>query len=188
VSPATLRAQAHAELFKSFQTYDPSRGTQPTTHIWNNLQHISRIATESLTSGHIPEARNLKRSTYTTVKTNLADQLGYEPSVDEIADELKWDREEVGRMESELGGEVTASGAKFDFYGNATTQEGGDKALADYLYNDLSGPDKTIFEHTFGYGGKPILNNKGIAKRLNISEMAVGRSKKRMANKIKEYR
>ena len=43
VSPATLRAQATTQLIKAFNSYDPNRGTQPTTHIWNNLQKIQRL-------------------------------------------------------------------------------------------------------------------------------------------------
>lgn len=188
VAPATLKAQAHAQLFKAFSTYDPDKGAEPTTHIWNNLQRVTRTAFESLMSGHIPENRNLKRATYTTVKANLEDRLGYEPNTEQMADELKWDRTEVARMESELGGEIAASSAAFDFYGNMNAQESGDKALADYLYHELEGRDKTIFEHTFGYAGKPVLNNKAIAAKLGVSEMAVGRAKKRMSEKIRSYR
>jgi len=188
VAPATLRAQAHTQLFKAFQTYKPEMGTQPTTHIWNNLQKVTRTAMESQMSGHIPEHRNLKKASYTTVKANLEDRLGYEPNTDQMSDELGWGKEEVARMEHELGGETTASNAAFDFYGNSTTEESSDKILTDYLYNELDGKDKTIFEHTFGYGGKPVLSNKEIAKKLNTNEMFVHRAKKRMSQKIQSYR
>jgi len=98
VAPATLRAQATSQLIKAFKSYDANKGAQPTTHIWNNLQKVQRIAAESQISGHIPENRNLKRSTFTIVRDNLTDRLGYEPSVSEMADELGWNEKEVGRM------------------------------------------------------------------------------------------
>jgi DNA-directed RNA polymerase specialized sigma subunit len=188
VSPATLRAQAHAQLFKSFKNYDPDKGAAPSTHIWNNLQKITRTAMESQMSGHIPEYRNLKRSSYMTVKQNLIDRQGYEPNTAQMADELGWSQKEVGRMENELGGEITASKAEFDFYGNSTTGESTDKILSDYLYHELNDKEKVIFEHTFGYGGKKILNNKELAKRLNTNEMAIHRMKKKMSKQIQEYR
>lgn len=188
VSPATLRAQAHTQLFKALKTYKPDMGAQPTTHIWNNLQKITRTAVESQISGHIPEHRNLKKATYTTTKMNLEDRLGYEPSIDQMSDELGWNKEEIGRMENELGGETTASNAAFDFYGNSTTGESEDKILTDYLYQELQDRDKVIFEHTFGYGGKPILNNKQIALKLHTNEMAIHRAKKKMSEKIQSYR
>ena len=188
VSPTTLRAQATTQLIKALKSYRTDRGAQPTTHIWNQMQKVQRSATESLTSGHAPEYRNIKRSTFVTVRDNLTDRLGYEPNNDEMADELGWNRNEVSRMNSELGGEVTASKAEFDFYGNSLQMESKDRMLADYLYHELSGKDKAIFEYTFGVGGKPKLNNKQIASKLRTNEMSIHRAKKAMSSKIKEYR
>lgn len=188
VSPTTLRSQATTQLIKAFKSYRPDRGTQPATHVWNQMQKVQRVATESLTSGHMPEYRNIKRSTFVNVRDNLQDRLGYEPSVDEMADELKWNRNEVSRMNAELGGEVTASKAEFDFYGNALQAESKDRVLADYLYHELKGKEKTIYEYTFGVGGRPKLNNKQIAAKLRTNEMAIHRAKKKMAQKIREYR
>ncbi len=188
VAPATLRAQATSQLIKSFNSYDPSKGAQPTTHIWNNLQKVQRIASESQISGHIPEHRNLKRATFTIVKQNLEDRLGYEPSTADLSDELGWNKKETARMLNEIHGEATASKAAFDFYGNSMTRESADKALVDYLYHELGGKEKVIFEHTFGFAGKPILNNKQIAKKLKVNEMYVHRAKKNLSKRIKEMR
>ena len=188
VAPATLRAQATSQLIKAFKTYDDTRGAQPTTHIWNNLQKVQRIASESQISGHIPEHRNLKRATFTIVRQNLEDRNGYDPNVGELSDELGWNKKEVGRMLNEVHGETTASKAAFDFYGNSITKEHPDRALVDYLYQELNGKDKVIFEHTFGFGGKPVLNNKDIAKKIRTNEMFVHRSKKKLSDRIREMR
>jgi len=189
VSPATLRAKATSQMIKAFKTYDPSRNTQPVTHIWNNLQKVQRIAGESLMSGHIPEHRNLKKSNFMIARDNLADRLGYEPSVDEMSDELGWNKKETARMFEEIqGGETTASNAEFDFYGQSTQMESKDKILVDYLYHQLSGPEKVVLEHTMGYGGKQILNNKQLAQKLNVNEMAISRMKKKLGSRIREAR
>ena len=188
ISPASLRAEATTQMIKAFQSYKPGMGAQPTTHIWNNLKKVQRVASESLASGHVPEHRALRRSTFQITRDNMTDRMGYEPSNQQMAEELGWDEKEVGRMTHELGGETTASQAAFDFYGNVVTKEHPDKALADYLYHELSGPEQVIFEHTFGYAGKPILNNKEIAKKLNKNEMWVHRAKKRLSSRIKQYR
>lgn len=188
VSPSTLRAGAQTQMIRAFDTYDPNKGTQPITHVYNYMKKVQRTASESLISGHIPEARNMKRATFQTAMLNLVDRLGYEPNIDQVADELGWNRKEAARMYKELSGETTASAAKFDFYGNATQQESKDKALADYLYHELGDKDKVIFEHTFGYGGKPVLTNKEIAKKLNVNDMWITRRKKAMSEKIASYR
>ena len=188
VSPATIKAQANTQLLKAFKSYDATKGTQPSTHIWNNLQKVKRVAAESLMSGHIPENRNLKKSMFTIAKSNLEDRIGYEPSVDDMADEMGWGKRETARMFKELSNETTASNAKFDFYGNSTQGKSKDRALVDYMYHELNGKEKVVFEHTFGYGGKKVLSNKNIAKKIKENEMYVHRSKKKMAAKIKEYR
>jgi len=188
ISPSTLRAQATSQMIKAFESYKADKGAQPSTHIWNNLQKVQRIATESQMSGHIPEHRNLKRATFTIVKQNLEDRLGYEPNINELSDELGWNKKEAARMLNEVRGETTASNAAFDFYGNSVTREHPDRALADYMYQELDGNEKTIFEHTFGYAGKPILNNKEISKKLNVNEMFIHRANKRMSDKIRGMR
>jgi len=188
ISAPTLRTKANTQMIKALQSYKADAGAAPSMHIWNNLQKVQRIAGGSLQSGHIPENRNMKRITFQTVRENLNDQLGYEPSSQQMADELGWDIREVGRMNSELGGEITASEAEFDFYGNSTTGANQDRALADYLYLELDDKDKVIFEHSFGYAGKPKLTNKEIALKLGTNEMAITRAKQRMGAKIRSYR
>lgn len=188
VSKSALNAKAGAQLLNSLKSYDPGKGTVPSTHIWNSLQKVQRMAGESLMSGHIPEYRNIKKATFNTVKYNLEDRLGYEPNIKQMADELHWNQAEVQRMNNELAGETTASSAEFDFYGNSTQIANKDKDLFDYLYNEVDDVDKIILEHTFGYGGKPILKNKDIAKKLNINEMFVTRAKRRLSEKIRKYK
>jgi len=188
VSTSTLRSKASTQLLKALRSYDPKFNTAPSTHIWNSLQKVQRTAGGSLQSGHIPENRGIKRSTFVTVRDNLTDQIGYEPNVKQMADEMNWSQSEVQRMNKELAGEITASSAEFDFFGNSTQFANKDRELVDYLYHDLKDKDKIIFEHTFGYGGKPLLKNNQIAKMLNTNEMAVHRAKKRLASKIREYR
>lgn len=186
VSPLALRAQADAQMIKAIGTYKPNMSTAPSTHIWNNLQKIKRVSMRSLQSGHIPEHRNLKRSTFITIKDNMTDRLGYEPSMAEISDELGWSMEETSRMDNELGHEVPESMLENQFY-KSTDGSQKEKALADYLYMELDGKEKKVFEWTFGYGGKPILNSREIAQKLGDNEMFVSRTKKKLAQKLKGF-
>lgn len=187
VSRETLKAKANAQLLRSLNSYDPKHQASPTTHVWNNLQKVQRMASESLQSGHIPEHRNMKMAIFKSVRDNLTDRMGYEPNNQQMSEEMGWSQAEVQRMQEELAGEVTASNAEFDFYGNARQFANRDRELVDYLYHELDGKDKVIFEHTFGYGGKPILKNKDLAVKLKTNEMFIHRAKKRLADKIRDY-
>jgi len=188
VSKSAINTRAKVQLIKSLNTYNPKAGTQPITHIYNGMKKLNRVASESLTSGHIPEARALKMATYRSTVSNMEDRFGREPSTSEVADELKWDPVEVGRMNAELSGETTASKADFDFYGNSTQGTSADKELVDYMYMGLNGRDKVIFEHTFEFAGKKHMKNKELARHLNTNEMDISRSKKRLSKQLKEYR
>lgn len=185
---ATLRLSADAQLVSAFNSYKPDIGTALSTHVWNHMQKVQRPAMEALTSGRIPEHRNIQLATFKIAKDNLDDRLGRESSIEELADETGRDQVTIARMMHELGGETSASGADFDFYGNSTQFEHKDKALADYLYYELTGPEKVVFEYTFGYGGKPILQNKDIAEKLGTNAMAITRMKQKLAAKMKGYR
>lgn len=187
VNPDTLKSKANAQLLLAIHSYDPGKGTAPTTHIWNHLQKVQRVAGESLQSGHIPENRAIKMSVFKTTRDNLSDRLGYEPNTEQMAEEMGWSQAEVQRMNTEMAGEVTASNAEFDFFGNSKNFSSRDKDLVDYLYHELEPREKVIFEHTFGYGGKPILKNKELAHKLGTNEMAIHRAKKRMSERIREY-
>jgi DNA-directed RNA polymerase specialized sigma subunit len=184
----TLRATAQANLFRALNTYDPNQNTQPITHIYNYMKKVNRVASESLMSGHIPEVRNLKKATFQTALINLQDRLGYEPNIDQISDELGWNKKESARMLKELSGETSASGAEFDFYGNSKQEQSKDSILAEYLYHELDDKNKVIFEHTYGYMGKPILTNTEIAKKLKTNNMAITRAQQKMGERLASFR
>lgn len=189
IPPASLRAVATTQMLKSFDTYDVNKNVEPITHLYNNLLKLQRISSASLLSGHIPENRSLKRATFNIVKENLENDLGREASVDELSDELKFDKRETIRMLEETSkGEVNASRAPFDFFGSSTKSAHPDKILIEYMHSDLPEIQKIILEHSVPYFGKEQLNNKEIAKRLNTNEMYVHREKRKMAEKIKSYR
>ena len=188
MSPQAIVATANANVLKALKSYMPDQGAQPLTHIWNSLQKVQRGARESLLSGSIPEHRSLKLSTFQTVRQNMTDSLGYEPTITEMSDELGWAPKEVERYEKELGGETTASNLQSDFFGHSTAFEHKDRALADYLYHELDPRHKIVFEHTFGYGGKKILSNKDIATKLGTYEMDITRMKRKMGDRIRENR
>lgn len=186
---SVLNAEGQRLAIDAIKTYDPKRGASLNTHIYNNLRNVNRLVYKNIQVGKIPEVRGMKIATYRNLKSNMEDRLGREPAIDEMADELGWSVAEADRMERELRVELTA--AKIEgapFYGQATTHANRELELMRYLYHELSGPDKVIFEHIFGYGGKSILTNKEIAQKLHTNEMAITRAKRRLSSKIRSYK
>jgi hypothetical protein len=59
--------------------------------------------------------------------------------------------------------------------------------VADFLVHDLSGPHRLVFEHTTGYGGKPILTPGELAKKLGVSPGRISQLKTDIAEKARGY-
>ena len=58
-------------------------------------------------------------------------------------------------------------------------------ASLDY-YHDLSDKDKLIFEYKTGFGGKPVLDNAGIGKKLQMSPSTVSQRLKFITSRLAE--
>lgn len=186
---ATVNARANAEFVNAMSSYKPNKNTQFSTHVFNYLRKVQRTAVSSLTSSTIPENRRFKMATYNTAKMNLSDELHRDPTSHELSDVLSWSPKEVAKYEKELGGEVTASGASFDYYGNSNVEDNKDMNLLTYMYHgNISPQEKLFMEHKHGFGGKKILSNKDIANKLKTNEMAITRMSKKLSDELKAYR
>jgi hypothetical protein len=55
----------------------------------------------------------------------------------------------------------------------------------DLVYHDLSPLQKSIFEHTTGYGGAPVLDGKAMMKKLNLTQGQLSYEKSKIIARIK---
>jgi DNA-directed RNA polymerase specialized sigma subunit len=124
---------------------------------------------------HVPENVRLDRLAVTRWADDYKDKNdGLEPSVQTVAEGMKLSPKRVAKAWSS-GTELSAS--------KMQTEKGDDAVAAqqrtpediwkDYVYMDLDETNRTIFEHTSGYMGKPILKKQDIALKLKISPAAV---------------
>jgi len=186
---SALQAEGNKLLIKSLESYSPDRGAALNTHIHNNLRNIQRYVYDHRQAGHIPEARNLKRSTFLTVRSNLEDRFGREPHIDEMADEMDWSVGETERMSKEVRGELLTSKIEgSDLYGMRTSAPRRDVETARYMYEGMpAGQEKEIMAHTFGFDNKPILSNIELARKMNTNPMAITRAKQKIATQFKGF-
>ena len=60
--------------------------------------------------------------------------------------------------------------------------------IKNYIYTALETPEqKLIFEHTLGYGGKPILSTKDIANKIHKNPSYVLKKRKQMGKIMHDY-
>jgi len=182
LSPELLMPKAEAQVVKAIKTYKPSSGTAITTHIVNYLQSLSRIPYTYQAVVRLPEYKLSKKFEFDRVQKELFMDLGRDPTVDELAERLKWSRGAVAEMvKKSIKGESPES-VELPMFQHGSSID------VDYIYHGLDPVQQKVFQFSTGYMGSPQLSTKDIAKRLRLSEPQVYRIKSKITDIIKKYR
>jgi len=185
VLPITvLEVEANKIAVEAFESYNPRVGTALSTHLTNYLQKLSRKTYKYQNPARLPEHRQIKFYMYNNMVEDFVDEHGRDPSVDEIADHLGWNKREVERILKETRSTFVESGGP---PGGFEWDEGLADEDIEFFYHDLSPEDKLIFEHTTGYGGKQILAPAKLAKKLGVPLSTLYYKRNNLAARIRKY-
>ena len=182
---SVIESEVKNLMIKALPDFDPSKGIQLNTFLINRLKKISRLVYKYQNIGTIPEQRAIKIDTFKKIKTFLKDNLNREPNAAELSEELKWPIAEVERMEKELRCAVSMSN---ELVGMSLVQSSRNMEILDFIYYELTGQEKLVYEYLTGYGGKPLLSGQEIAQQLSISPSTVTRLRQSIAKKVNKYR
>lgn len=187
---SALEGEARVQAMKAFDTYDPGRGTRLSTHLGTQLQKVNRYAYDNQRVGRLPEGQILRTSAFQQAKDEIEEQRGRPPTTEELSRHLKWSQGMVSRMQRGLAGEVAMSTNPVLEELNNDEQRGPELAtVLKYMYHDLEPDDRLVFEHTFGYGGRPEVDtNHEIAKQTGFSESKVRTAKKEILRQIEAFK
>ena len=183
-----FRVPAYRLAFDAINTFDPSRGVDVKTHVFNNLKRLNRIYADRSNIVHIPEGVAKDYSVVSKAIYDFQDEHGREPNDDELSDITKLSKKRISKI---LSRGSTISGSE------SVTEEGGDRVSSrgisddtyiDYLYTSCDPIDKKIIELTSGRRGSKIYSNLDVARRLNITPAAVSMRMNNLRNKMTELR
>lgn len=177
-----VQIEAHNLAREAAHKYDPSKGVKFSTYLTNSLQKLQRISTQYGSSARIPENKQFKINKLNQIEEGLRNEYGRDPSVAELADATGMGMHGVSNLLKTRRKEVNLNNLAY----MPVFFEGNDDDWIHFVYHDLSDKDKLIFEHKIGYGGKPILDNNTIAKKLGISPSTVSQRVKMITEKISE--
>lgn len=186
-----IRRRAELLAAKAIRRYDPSKGAQLNTYLHNQLQPLRRVAATFANPFPKPERLRRDSAQVFTAKQELSDQLGREPSLEELSDYGKFDLNKLRKIMRRNRATVPESAldsaeSDDDDYMPGVKRSEPAAVWADYVYHDLSDIDRVIFQYRTGYNGVPILPNKEIAKRLNLKAPAVSRRAARIQARLDE--
>lgn len=179
ISRQTLEIEAYRLAKMAYSTYSPHKGASLSTHLTNTLQKLSRKVYTHQNIARLPEYQVLKLKTFQNALGVLEDRLSREPTVEELSAELGWSRAAVQEYLKMIRAEHTESQTPASLYGS-----GEEDSIIHYVYHDLNPQQKLIFEHTTGYGGKPVLSNDALAKKLSMKSSTLRYEKRKLINHI----
>jgi len=179
-SPA-MRSRARLMALKALQTFDPVRGNVK-THLLSQMQSLRRLAAQEQNIIGIPEQVGLDFQKLTEAENSLRDRLSRDPSDDEIADDIGLSVRRIKKIRqfhkpiAEGSTVIETADDYADSGGVASKIPGQNKeqdAWADFVYGDLSPPNKLIMDMALGRNGRSRASVQEIAQKLNITPGAV---------------
>lgn len=182
-----IAAKARVITAKAIKSYDPSYGASLKTHVTNQLRQLTRDLrkTDNVTS--IPERVQLDGYAIYRAEKELTDEMGKEPTVQEIADRAHLSIKRIKEVREKMHA-VSTEGAYQDNGNNFLAGQDTDfsQDALDYVYNDSDRMDRLIIEYTTGYGGKKPLSVAEIKAKTGLTDVQISRRKSRIALRVKD--
>jgi DNA-directed RNA polymerase specialized sigma subunit len=178
-----LENTAKRLALKAFEEYDPNRGVKLSTYLINALQKLSRTAYERQNSVSVPEYQRLTFNKFLHVKTQLADELGQEPTIQHIADHLAIPVPRLKAIIANVGKkELMESGE-----GPVFQVEHDNTNIIELAYQQLTPIQKQIFDLRTGkHGAAEAKSDAEIKLKLNITQSVLSYQLRKIQDTFKE--
>jgi DNA-directed RNA polymerase sigma subunit (sigma70/sigma32) len=161
----TVQIEAHKLARQAAETYTPGL-VKFSTYLVNNLKKLSRLSTQYGSSIRMPENIQFGINKLNKVEKDLESTLGRSPTVEELSDSSGFNLKTVDSL---LKNKKTTISLNNLLVTPTIIDSSNDEWLS-FVYHDLTPKDKVIFEHKTGFGGKKVIENDHLAKKLNLSK------------------
>lgn len=180
---SAVEAEGNRLLKMGLDTYDENKGAALNTHVWNYLNKIHRYGYTYQNVGSLPEPRAAKVGTYQNTLEQMKDELGREPTLQELRQELGWKISDLKSMQEELRSDLSLNDDLGPIFASNT-----DPAVEALMatYYDADPTKKLVMEYTFDeFTGKPTLSGvNNIAKQVGEKPNQVRKMHKEIYDSI----
>jgi DNA-directed RNA polymerase specialized sigma subunit len=162
----TVRLEAYSLAREAARSYDPKSGFKFSTHLVNSLKKLSRLSTKYGNVVRTPENVQFDLNRLQNTAKDLEHTLGRPPTMEELAHRSRLSMQQVASI---LSSKKAATGLSALMDSPTVFTTSANDEWIQFVYHDLADKDKLIFEYLTGHGGKQVLDNAAIAKKLNIT-------------------
>jgi len=184
VNKSLLKSKAKILAADAIKTYDPSKGTKLSTHVYNYLRPIQRSARDMTEVSPLSRYYSDEAAQFVKFNQDFLEENGREADDSEIMDGLGINTKRLAKLNKLVKYEVPEG----QLVGSIEQEEDkGSENLnlwTEYVYNDLNTLDKKILDYKIGRNGHPTLSNEDIAAKLKIGPVDVSIRSQKIAEKI----
>lgn len=185
----SMKVQAAKITLNALKTFDPTKGADPATHVFNNLKRLNRIAGQRANIIHTSEARSAAQLAISRAMAEFEEDNDREPSMEELADITGFSIKKLDKiMGSNKVVSESATISEDSRQSTFTSNNLSDDDYFEYVYASVGPIDKSIMEWSAGKHGKPQLANQDIAAKLKITPAAVSMRKQKIQQLMSDVR
>jgi hypothetical protein len=179
----------HAESFAldAFKSFDPSKGAQIQTHMYNHLQRLGRLNYANQNIAKIPEHHIRNISKVNDTENMLTDTLGREPSHAEIAKHLKIPVSHVKQVKMITRSEYSVEGRDEELQTEGTHAVDNELVLKlNDTISKFNDDDRQKFGELTGYGNVKQLKPHEFGAKHNLKPYEVSRYKNLLGKRLEK--
>lgn len=184
IQKPVLEAEAERLAISGLRKYDPNKA-QVNTYLRHQLQSMDRFVKQRQNFSRITEERTRLIGPMQRSKQRLIEKLGREPTLLELADEMKVQPHVLEKLLLEMKQDLLESGAMEDPFLEETPKS---RKVLRLIRYELTPDEEKVFNYLTGQGGKTAITSTGeIARREGWADSKVSQLKASIARKMKKY-
>lgn len=188
-SGTSLKIKAAGIAINALKSFDTKKGASPSTHVFNHLKRLNRIAGQRANIIHVPENKSNSKLLLNKTISEFIEDNDREPSTEELADITGFPIKKIDKLLNDNAVISESSTLSEDSRQSGfTSKQLTDDDYFEYVYASVGAIDKSIMEWSAGKHGKPQLANQDIAAKLKITPAAVSMRKQKIQQMLSDIR
>jgi RNA polymerase sigma factor (sigma-70 family) len=181
-----LQSEGRRIAVEAIKDYNPSKGMSLSSYVITLVkQRLNRYVGQHQNVARIPEDKMRMIGPLREAETELANRLGREATVDEVAEHMVVPVSHVTRIRKMMRADILESSSNFAEMEQFAADPNYERVMM--AYYSLTPDEKLVFDYSMGTHGKKKLEPGEMATKLGMTSVRVSQIKKQLADKLGKY-